>query len=260
MKLYQSLEYQVSDRIAFITLNRPEADNAINHLMIVELEDAILSAEQDVSVKVILLRAHGAHFSKGFDEEYLGQVIHYNMEQNRADSQALAHLLMSFYRATKVIIAQVQGDATAIGAALICACDVVFAAEEASIGFPEVHMGLVPAVVMPFLLRRVGEIRTKELLFSGMPLAAPRAAAINLINQALPAEELPGHTEVWARHLCQHASPASLQLMKKMIADLQDFPMENAIKFVGRMNAYARATEDAKRGMVSSLQQNKIEW
>lgn len=260
MKLYQHLEYLVQDRVAYISLNRPAEGNVLNDITAVELKDAILKAEQDGSAKLIVLRANGEDFCQGYDNEYLRKIAGYSLDQNRADAQSLAEMYFSLYRATKVIIAEVKGQAIGCGCALLAVVDFIFASEDATFAFPEVKMGLSPAMSMAYLIRRLGETRTRSLLLSGRTINADKAAEYRLITEAMPSEELPAFVNNFAQELCQNTSPAALQLAKKMISDMQDFPLENALKFGIRMDAFARVTEDARRGIALMLESKDLEW
>jgi methylglutaconyl-CoA hydratase len=182
------------------------------------------------------------------------------MDQNMADSSALAQLFLHIYRSPKVIIAQVEGDAFDSGCGLITVCDFVFAVPLARFGFTEVKMGWAPALIMPFLLRKIGETRCKELLLSGETISGQQAQEYHLINRIVPQGDIQDYVKAFAQNMCRYNSPASLQLTKKMIADIQDFPMENAIKFAAKMNAYSRATDDSKRGIEATLNQDEIQW
>lgn len=260
MKLYQHLEYNVQDRVAYISLNRPDVGNVLSDILAIELKDAILQAEQDVHAKLIVLRGNGDDFCKGYAPEYLAKIAQYSLDQNRADAQSLAEMYLSIYRATKVVIAEVQGEAIACGSGLLAVVDFIFASEDAVFGFPEVKMGLSPAMSMAYLIRRLGETRTRALLLSGNMISASQARDYRLITEVLPAEKLSEYVENFASEMCKNTSPAALQLAKKMISDMQDFPLENALKFGIRMDAFARVTEDAKRGIALSLESRDLEW
>ncbi len=260
MKIYQTLEYRVDSRVAYITLNRPDKRNALNDAIVIELKDAMMSAEHDASVKVIVIKANGKAFCAGADLEFLQKMQQYSMDQNLADSVSLAEVFLAIYRSTKVVIAQVQGHAIAGGAGLMTVADFAFVVPEAKIGYTEVKIGFVPALVMTFLIRKVGETRAKQLLLSGDLISAQDAMNFNLVTRIVEAEKLEEEVATFAQKLCTENSAASMQLTKKMIADIQDFPLENAIKFGARLNARARATDDCKRGIAAFLNKEKIEW
>jgi len=241
-------------------MNRPELGNVLSDILAIELKDAILQAEQDGSAKLIVLRGRGEDFCRGYDPVYLEKISTYSLDQNRADAQSLAEMYLSIYRATKVIIAEVQGQAVGCGCALLSVVDFIFASEEAVFGFPEVKMGLSPAMSMAYLIRRLGETRTRAMLLSGNLIDARKAVDYRLITEIIPHDKLSSYVESFAQEICQNTSPAALQLAKKMIADMQDFPLENALKFGIRMDAFARVTDDAKRGIALTLASKDLEW
>ncbi|HEU5147903.1 MAG TPA: enoyl-CoA hydratase/isomerase family protein, partial [Chryseosolibacter sp.] len=154
MKLIQ---YAVRDRIAFITLDRPEKSNALSFDLIAELRTAFKAAEEDAEVKAIILRANGDAFCAGADLQSLQELQTNSFEQNRADSDHLKDLLLQIYQLKKVVISQVHAPALAGGCGLATVCDFTFAAPEAIFGYTEVRIGFVPAIVMVFLLRKIGE-------------------------------------------------------------------------------------------------------
>lgn len=250
MKLYQSIHFSLEGPIATLTLNRPESGNRFNQLMLSELKDAFLSVNEDDSIKILLLKANGHSFCEGLDPDFIHQIQQYTFDQQVADSGFLAELFLTLYRSTKLVIGQVEGHATGLGAALVSVCDMVWATPESEIAFDEVKFGLIPAIAINFLLRKIGETRTKELLLSGHRISSETAFNYNLINAVIPAEQMENHIKQMTETIARENSGASMQLIKKMVADIQEFPLEKAMGFSARMNAYSRTTEDGKRGLM----------
>lgn len=259
-QLYQQINYEVTNRVATISLNRPEQGNALNDLMIAELKDALQAAQVSGEAKVILLRANGPAFCLGTDAVYLEKVAAFSHEQHQADSASFAQLLFNLYRSPKVVVCQIQGDAMAEGAALATVCDLTIVSSEARIGFPEVRYGQAPALILPILLRKLGETKAKELMLTGDLLGGSTATEIGLFNQAVAREELEGRVQALTSSLCQNNSFAAMQLTKKMIVDIQDFPFENAMKFAAKMNAHSRLTEDFRKGVHQLQKGGTIKW
>lgn len=260
MNLYQTIEYTVKERIIYLTLNRPEKRNALNDVLLIELKDAIIRAENNALVKVVVINARGPVFCAGADLEYIRNMQTFSLEENMADSSVLAEVLQLIYRSSKIYIAQVEGSAIAGGCGLMTVCDFAFVVPEAQVGYPEARMGFVPAIVMVFLLRKIGETRAKELMLSADLISADKALRYDLINNIIPADEIQGYVYQFASRLCVQNSAASMQLIKKMTADLPDFPLNNALTFAAKMNAYARANDDCKRGIQAFLNKEKISW
>ena len=254
------VEYSVKDRIGYITLNRPEKRNALSPVIVTGLKEAFKKAESDDSVKVIVLRANGEAFCAGADLAYLQQLQKFSFEENLADSQHLKELLFMIYTLKKVVIAQVQGSALAGGCGLITVCDFVFATPEAKFGYTEVKIGFVPAIVMIFLLRKIGEARSKELLLTGNLITAAAAQQIGIVNRVLDKLTLEKEVNDFATEMISSTSAQSLALTKKMISEVQHLTLEEALDFAARQNAMARSTEDCKKGIDAFLNKQPLKW
>jgi methylglutaconyl-CoA hydratase len=209
------VDFSVSDRIGFITLNRPEKRNALSFELIDDLKKAFRSAEAHESVKVVVLRANGEVFCAGADLAYLKQLQQFSFEENLADSNHLRDLLYTIYTLKKIVIAQVHGHAIAGGCGLASVCDFIYAVPESKFGYTEVKLGFIPALVMVFLLRRIGEGKAKELLLSGELYSAMEAQAMGLVNRVVPATELEREVKKLAGMLAATNSAESLQRTKR---------------------------------------------
>jgi methylglutaconyl-CoA hydratase len=254
------VEYTVLDRIASITMNRPEKRNALSHELVTGLREAFLMAEQDDKVKVIILKGNGEAFSSGADLEYLQQMQQFSYEQNFSDSNHLKELFLQIYSLKKVVIAQIQGHAIAGGCGLAMVCDFSFAAPEAKFGYTEVKIGFVPAIVMVFLIRKIGESRARGLLLSGALIGADQAKKIGLINEIISKEELDEEVIHFAAQLVVTNSAYSMSVTKHMVAKVQSLPLEEALTFAAEMNARVRESEDCKRGVSAFVNKEKISW
>lgn len=254
------INYSVSERVAYITLNRPDKRNALNFDVVSELKDAFLDAEQDPNVKVVVLRANGKVFCAGADLEYLQQLQKNSYADNLADSSHLKDLFHQIYTHKKVVIAQIHGHAIAGGCGLATVCDISFSAPEAQFGYTEVRIGFVPAIVTIFLLRKIGETRAKEMLLSGELISAKKAEEYGLINFIVPADEIEKRVFDYAQMVCKQNSMQSLQLTKKMIAEVQEKDLTEALTYAAQMNAHARETTDCKRGIGAFVNKETLEW
>ncbi len=254
------VEYHVHDRIGTITLNRPEKRNALSPQMVSELKFAFGQASSDASVKVIILRAHGEAFCAGADLAYLQQLQHFSLEENRLDSQNLKDLFYQIYTLNKIVIAQVQGQALAGGCGLAMVCDLVFAAPQAAFGYTEVKIGFVPAIVMIFLIRKIGEGRAKELLLTGNIITSQEALALGMVTRIAASGSLEKEVNDFALQLAEHTSSQSLSLTKKMMGDVQRLSLEEALEYAVGQNALARNTEDCKRGIDAFLKKQPLKW
>jgi len=252
--------FEVKDRVGTITLNRPDKRNALNHQMVTELKAAFQQAEQSPDAKVIVIKANGKAFCAGADLDYLKQLQKFSLQENLADSNHLMELFLMIYRSPKVVIAQIEGSAVAGGAGLATVCDFAFTVPEAKFGYTEVRIGFIPAIVMIFLIRKCGELRAKELLLSGSIIDADTAVGYNMINKVVPKDEIEAYVSDFAAMLCKQNSASSMQVTKKMMGDVQSFPIADALKFASKMNAHARGTEDCQKGIAAFLNKEKLEW
>lgn len=254
------VNYAVLDRMASITMDRPEKRNALSHELVAGLKEAFGRAQEDDKVKVIILKANGEAFSSGADLEYLQQMQQFSYEQNFNDSNHLKELFLQIYRLKKVVIAQIQGHAIAGGCGLATVCDFSFAAPEAKFGYTEVKIGFVPAIVMIFLIRKIGEARARALLLSGSLIGADQAKKIGLINEIVSKEELDEEVIHFAAQLVVTNSAYSMNITKQMMAKVQSLPLEEALAFAAEMNAKVRESEDCRRGIAAFVNKEKISW
>ena len=254
------VEYAVKDRIGFITLNRPEKRNALSHELVAALKDAFTQAEKDDAVKVIVLKANGEAFCAGADLAYLQQLQNFSYEENLADSDHLKELFLRIYTLKKVVIAQVQGHALAGGCGLATVCDFSFSVPEAKFGYTEVKIGFIPAIVMIFLLRKIGEAKAKQLLLSGELITAEAAQHTGLINFIVQRDALEQEVITFAQRLITTNSSTSMEITKHMIASVQSLSLEDALTFASKMNAQARASSDCMKGIQAFLNKEKIQW
>jgi len=247
-------------RVAYITLNRPEKRNALNDEMVVLLHQAFEQAGIDKEVKVIVLKAAGNVFSAGADLDYIQRLQKNSYNDNLQDSSKLKDLFQLIYGNNKVVIAQVQGHAIAGGCGLAAVCDFVFTQPYAKFGYTEVHIGFVPAIVMVFLLRRIGAGAARDLLLSGRLVKAEEALVMGLVNKVLPEQRLEEEVNLFAQKIIVENSTQSMQRTKSMLAKIQEMEFEEALKFAADQNAQARDTEDCRKGIKAFLDKVPIKW
>lgn len=257
---HQFVTYSVENRIGFITINRAEKRNALNSQLISELKQLFEIAENDDSCKVIVLQSKGDVFSAGADLEYLQSLQSFSREENIDDSNHLMGLFKQIYKLKKVVIASVQGHAIAGGCGLASVCDLSIAADSSKFGYSEVKIGFIPAIVSVFLLRKIGEGKTKELLLTGKTISAQQAVNIGLINKSVPKENLENSVIELAQKLCTSASTESLSATKLMIAELQNLSLDDGLELAVKKNAIARESNDCKKGIDAFLNKKDLNW
>lgn len=254
------VDYSVKDRIGFITLNRPEKRNALSFELVEELKINFARAEGDDGVKVIVLRANGETFCAGADLSYLQKLQNFSREENLEDSRLLKDLFYKIYTLNKVVIAQVQGHALAGGCGLATVCDFVYAVPEAKFGYTEVKIGFIPAIVMVFLIRKIGEQKSKHLLLSGELVSAESAVQFGLANKIVNKEKLETAVIDFALRLIKNNSGQSMGLTKRMIGEVQSMKLEDALEYAAEKNVEARASDDCKKGIQAFLNKEDLIW
>ncbi len=254
------INYSVTNRIATITLNRPDKRNALNYEMVGELKQAFNKAEKDDSVKIVIVKAEGKVFSAGADLEYLKKLQQNSYEENLADSAHLMELFKLIYLNKKVVIAQVEGAAIAGGCGLATVCDFVFAVSDAKFGYTEVRIGFIPAIVSVFLVRKIGEGRAKELFLSGKLIDATEAKNFGMVNVICDANKIEQEVNSFALKVCEETSAQSLTMTKHLIAKVQDLPLDEALNYASEQNAKARSADDCKKGISAFIAKEKLIW
>lgn len=261
MMNFTQIHYHHVDRTAIITISRPEKRNALNDVMVSELTAGFVAAARDATVKVVQLKAQGTAFCAGADIEYVQRIAQSDLEQNRTDSHRLAYLFRTMYELRKPVIAVVQGPAIAGGCGLATACDFVLAGErESRFGYPEVQMGFAPAIVMTFLIKRVGEGRAREITVRGDLFGAARAMQLGLLTEVIPDERLDAAADALASELATRNSATSMGYCKELTTKLQGLNLVDGLDFAANVNAAARMTADCRKGLDAFLHKTTPEW
>ncbi len=245
---------------AWLWLNRPELRNALNR----EIQDLLLKAfkalEGDKGVRVLVLAGRGAAFCAGGDLSRMEQAAKMTKARSRSEASRFAKLLLRMHAYPKPLIARVHGPAFAGGMGLVAACDLVVAAEEAEFCLPEVRIGLVPAMISPYLVRAMGEQQARRYMLTGERLPAREAHRIGFVHECVPAAELDARVEKLAVQLSQ-AGPQALARSKKLLAKVGKAPISPAIAAAtAAVLAEARAGEEAREGIRSFLEKRRPDW
>lgn len=252
--------YSVADRIATISINRPEKRNALNPELVSLLTQTFKQAAADPEVKVVKLKANGNTFSAGADLAYLQQLQQNSYEENLADSDNLRQLFTTIYYLPKVVIAQVEGHAIAGGCGLATVCDIVFSVPEASFGYTEVKLGFVPAIVSCFLLRKTSESIARKILLSGGLFSAEEALNYGLITFVTNKADIDLNVNNFALSLCNEASSNALMVTKQLLSQTTNPDLDRSLDEAVKINAKVRESADFKKGIAAFISKEKINW
>ena len=234
--------------IARITLDRPERRNALDRALVEELKDSLALAEADDRVRVIAIAGAGPDFCAGADLRELQEAVQAGPEASLAEAQALGDLFLLIRRLEKPVVALVHGRALAGGAGLATACDLVLASADAQLGYPEVRLGFVPAMVMAILRRSVGEKRAFELIALGDPIDAGAALEYGLMNRVFPAASFDSDSAAFLETLSSRSASA-LALSKRLLYQIEGTSFEASIRAGAQVNVIARLTDDCRQGV-----------
>ena len=243
-------------RVYRLYLNDPERRNPLSPAMVEGLLKALDEAEEDPEAKAVVLTGKGQAFSAGADLAFLERVTEMGAEENYRHSLSLMRLFHRLYTFPKPTVAAVNGPAVAGGAGLALACDLVVMEEEARMGFTEVRIGFVAALVSVLLTRAVGEKVAKDLLLTGRLVGAEEAKALGLVNRTAPKGEALKAAQALAEEVAENA-PNSLRLTKELLAALPGMGLEEGFRLAALANAWVRETGDLKEGIRAFFEKRK---
>jgi methylglutaconyl-CoA hydratase len=254
------VRYEGHPPAVVLTLNRPDRRNALSRDLIAALTEAFQRARDDAAARCVILTGAGNAFCAGMDLAELQESVMVGQEKQTPvwdDALRLANLYDLIYRFPKPTIAAVNGAAVAGGAGLVSVCDLAVAAPEARFGYPEVRRGLVAAMVMPHLLRHVGERLARYLLLTGELIDADEACQAGLLNAVVPAEQLLARALAWAHSLAE-GGPNALTRTKELLHlfSRQAVGLEEAAK----ASAAPRLTEECKQGLEAFFNKRPAPW
>jgi methylglutaconyl-CoA hydratase len=249
-----------ADGSARITLNRPEIHNSIDDRLIAELTAALAALGHDDGVRVVVLTGSGKSFSAGADLNWMRRTSTYGEAENLADARALAKLMATLNELPKPTIARVNGAALGGGTGLVACCDIVIASSHAMFGTTEVRLGLIPAVIGPYVVAAIGVRQARRLMLTGERIGAGEAARIGLVHEIVAADELDAATATVLDDLLK-GGPHALAAAKRLVHDLAGRPIEpELIDDTARRIAALRATAEAREGVAAFLEKRPANW
>jgi len=255
---FETLILGIEDRLAVITLNRPEKRNAINFQLVDDLVSALDEIERSAA-QVVILTGAGKAFCAGMDLDELKSLTGKTRQENVEDSARMAKLFRRIYEFPKPTIAAVNGAAIAGGTGLATMCDFTLAVQEAKFGYTEVRIGFVPAIVSSILVWQVGHKIARDLLLSGRLFDASEAYRLGLVNEMVMSENLMARARELAAQLMEN-SPSSMVATKRLINGFISAQLDQQVAEAIEDNARIRTTADFHEGVSSFLEKRKPRW
>lgn len=254
------LHTQTSGAVRTLRLDRPDKRNALNADLVSALTDELQALREVDDIRAIVLTGTGSTFSAGADLSSLRAMQDASLLENERDSRALATLFRTIYRHPKPVIAKVNGHAIGGGCGLAAVCDFSLVSDEAKLGFSEVRIGFVPAIVMVFVRRKLGDTVARDLLLRGRLLSAVEAAEMGLVTRAVSPDALDEEVEALTRELATETSGSAVALTKRMLGHLPGMGLDEALDYAVQMNAFARGTDDCRAGIEAFLNDEDPPW
>jgi len=242
-----------------VTMNRPDVRNAFNAELIAALHDVFVDLSADDGVRSIVLAGEGKTFSGGADIVWMRDALGLPEAENVRDAEAMAAMLIAIDRCPKPVIARVQGAALGGGCGLLAAADIVVAARDAMFGFTEVKLGIIPAVISPFVIPKIGVSQARALFVTGERFDAARAQKIGLVHYVVPADKLDARIDVIYDEL-RTASPSAIAAAKTLVRDVTAATPDEATALTARAIARQRVSPEGQEGLRAFLERRPASW
>lgn len=258
MAQYNFISLEIKDKVATVTLNRPELHNAFNDEMISELTNAFSSFSEAKDIYAVVLEAKGKSFCAGADLNWMKSMVDYSLEENITDSNKLAKMFKTIYDCPKVIIAKIQGSVYGGGLGLVSVSDMSVSVECAGFCFSEVKLGLIPAVISPFVLRKIHRAEANRYFLSAEVFNAKEANRIGLISEVVSSKgELDAQVEKWLSRLSKNGKEAMLHakmLLRDLAQEEYKDDLNKSIELTTKKIAERRISEEGQRLMKGFLE------
>lgn len=259
IKTFETLQVERDGRVTRLWLNRPAVRNAFNAVMVRELRKALEDVRRDDEVRVVVLSGRGSSFCSGADLNWMREIISFTYEQNLGETMELAEALHELYSLPKPTVARVNGPAIGGGTGFVSACDIVVASTEARFGLSEVKIGVVPAAISPYVVRRMGESRARQYFLTGERMDGRRALEVGLANIVAEPAGLDAAVEAVVGSLLS-SGPEALASAKELLRRVPGMDFGEAKRFTAEMIARLRISEEAQEGMAAFLEKRKPKW
>lgn len=246
--------------LVIITIARPELHNAFNEVVIAELTEAFEAAGRDEAVRVVILAAEGKSFCAGADIHWMKSMVDYSFEENVADAITMAKMLRAIRECPKPVIARVQGAAIGGGVGLLAACDMAVAVEKAIFSLSEVKLGILPAVISPYVLEKIGPGHARRYGLSAERFDAHEAKRIGLISEVVSDESALDAWIAKQAKLLKGNGPKAMAACKKILSDVAGVMWDDVQKLTTQRIAELRVSPEGQEGLKAFLEKRKPNW
>jgi methylglutaconyl-CoA hydratase len=254
------LKLDIHKKVAFVVLDRPDVHNAFNDELVKQVTEAFTDLARRPEVRVIVLAGNGKSFCAGADLNWMKRMVQYTHDENLTDARAVGRMYLAIAKCPKPVIARVHGAALGGGAGLVAACDIGVAMESVQFGFTEVKLGIIPAIISPFVIARVGPGRAREFFITGERFLAPIAMNIGLIQHVVSHEQALDALIDSKISQVMTSAPAAIAAAKELVFGVAARNLESSLDFAAEAIAQARAGTEGQAGMQAFLERQKPPW
>ena len=256
---YQFLATRREGPVEYLTLNRPDVRNAFNEHVIDELTRWAEAIAPDRTVRCVVLAGAGKLFCAGADLTWMSKMVSYTHEENVRDARAMARMFSALDALPVPLVARIHGAALGGGAGLAAVCDIVVADDDALFGFTEVKLGILPAVISPYALAKIGRSAARELFLTGMRFGARRAREIGLVHAVVPLDQLDFKVNEYVSEVLS-STPEGIAAAKALIPKVWSRLAPEAIEMTAEAIASRRVSSEGQEGMKAFLEKRKASW
>ena len=256
---FKHLTTERTGAVERLTLNRPDVRNAFNEEVIAELTTWATAIARDAAVRVVVLGGAGKVFSAGADANWMARMVGFSRDENVRDATRMAEMFLALNRLPAAVVGRIHGAALGGGAGLAAICDIAVAEEGALFGFTETKLGILPAVISPYVLPKIGPSAARELFLTGMRFSALRAREIGLVHAVVPAAELDHAVQRYVDELLS-ASPTGIAASKQLISEVWGRSAEDAMAMTSHAIASQRVSPEGQDGLQAFLEKRKPRW
>lgn len=255
-----SIKTEIKNQIATVTLSRPEVHNAFNDEVIEKLTETFSELSKDKNVRVVILAGEGKSFCAGGDLNWMKKAIDYTYEENVEDSRKLAKMFKAINECPKPVIARIHSTTIGGGVGLVSVCDVACAVSTAKFSLSEVKIGLIPAVISPFVMKKIIPGEARRYFLTGERFDASEAKRIGLISEVtLDEKEMDKKISEWTESILS-GGPEAISACKKMIRDISSLNTDEALELSSKQLAERRASKEGQEGIKAFFEKRKPNW
>jgi methylglutaconyl-CoA hydratase len=256
---YQLLAVRRDGAIEYLTLNRPDVRNAFNERMIAELADWAERAADDDRLRVVVVSGAGKVFSAGADAEWMARMAGYSRQENLEDAVKAASMFRAINALPCAVIGRIHGAALGGGSGLAAVCDIVVSSDTAIFGFTETKLGILPAMISPFVLPKIGMSAARELFLTGMRFSAARAREIALVHAVVPEAQLDETVQRYVDEVLS-AAPSAVAAAKRLLPQVWGRRPEEVAALTAAAIAEQRVSAEGQEGLRAFLEKRKPSW